>query len=194
MRAYFTSDLHIGHDKDFVWAKRGFSSIEEHDSFILDYWSRTVTYDDIVVLVGDFVMGKSKIERAFEIIERMPFKDLLWICGNHDHPVAKMAEHIGTTTRSVIVRDMGEPVSFANAVVSHFPPGMIGEHKEDRHRDYSKYAPKLTDGDKFVHGHTHSDKFLTQVGDKTLIHVGWDTHHGFVELIDNDFVQPQKDA
>ena len=29
---YFTSDLHIGHDKEFIWGSRGFSSLEEHDT------------------------------------------------------------------------------------------------------------------------------------------------------------------
>lgn len=191
MRAFFTSDLHLGHDKEFVWSKRGFKSVEEHDSFILNYWASTVTHDDIMVLVGDFVMGRNKVERAFEIIEKMPFRHLLWVCGNHDHPIHKMWQHIDTTTRSIVVRDMDRWMTFGDILVSHFPPEMIGEHTEDRYRDYSKVAPKLTDSDKFVHGHTHSDKFVTQVGDKKLIHVGWDAHNGFVELIDNDFVSPQ---
>ena len=191
MRAFFTSDLHLGHDKSFIWEKRGFKSLEDHDSFILDYWARTVTYDDIIVLVGDFLMGKNKIDRAFDILERMPFRDMVWVCGNHDHTVAKMAERIESCTRNIIVLGMGEPLILESAVVSHFPPEMVGDHVEDRYRDYSKFAPKLTDSDKFVHGHTHSDKFITHIGDKTLIHVGWDAHHGFVELIDNDFVSPR---
>ena len=39
---YFTSDLHIGHDKDFIWKARGFNSIEEHDTQILKNWNSII--------------------------------------------------------------------------------------------------------------------------------------------------------
>lgn len=34
-RIWVTSDLHIGHNKEFVYKERGFQSIEEHDSALL---------------------------------------------------------------------------------------------------------------------------------------------------------------
>ena len=32
---YLSSDLHFGHDREFLWGPRGFSSIEENDNTIL---------------------------------------------------------------------------------------------------------------------------------------------------------------
>ena len=31
MTVYITSDLHFGHNRNFIYESRGFSSIEEHD-------------------------------------------------------------------------------------------------------------------------------------------------------------------
>ena len=45
---YFTSDLHIGHDKPFIWQARGFNSIEEHDTQILLRWNTAVSPEDTV--------------------------------------------------------------------------------------------------------------------------------------------------
>ena len=33
---WFSSDLHLGHQKEFLYVPRGFSSIEEHDEAIID--------------------------------------------------------------------------------------------------------------------------------------------------------------
>lgn len=33
---YFTSDLHFGHDKDFIYKSRGFNSIGDHDNTIIE--------------------------------------------------------------------------------------------------------------------------------------------------------------
>ena len=47
-RIWVTSDLHIGHNKEFVYKERGFQSIEEHDSALLSNWNELVSPDDVV--------------------------------------------------------------------------------------------------------------------------------------------------
>lgn len=42
-RIWVTSDLHIGHNKEFVYKERGFQSIEEHDSALLSNWNELVS-------------------------------------------------------------------------------------------------------------------------------------------------------
>lgn len=54
---YFTSDLHIGHDKDFLYKPRGFDSIEQHDTAIVKRWNDIVTPDDTVYILGDLCMS-----------------------------------------------------------------------------------------------------------------------------------------
>ena len=79
---YFTSDLHIGHDKEFIWGSRGFSSLEEHDTEILKRWNSIVTYNDTVYILGDLCMGGNEKEwnRIYENLNG----EKNFIIGNHD--------------------------------------------------------------------------------------------------------------
>ena len=43
---YFTSDLHFCHDKDFVYAARGFENINEMNAEIVRRWNEVVYPDD----------------------------------------------------------------------------------------------------------------------------------------------------
>ena len=79
---YFTSDLHIGHDKDFIWNARGFSSIEEHDTQILLRWNEVVSPEDTVYILGDLCMGGNEYEwnRIYKVLNG----EKIFIIGNHD--------------------------------------------------------------------------------------------------------------
>ena len=59
---WFSSDWHIGHDKDFLYIPRGFSSIEEHDKEVLKRCNEVVTEDDELWILGDLAMGGNEKE------------------------------------------------------------------------------------------------------------------------------------
>ena len=50
---YFTSDFHFCHNRDFIYERRGFSSIEEHDQTIIDNFNSIITDEDILYILGD---------------------------------------------------------------------------------------------------------------------------------------------
>ena len=79
---YFTSDLHIGHDKDFIYKSRGFSSIEEHDIGILKRWNSVITNEDNVYILGDLCLGNEK--EWNKIFYNLNGKEKTFIVGNHD--------------------------------------------------------------------------------------------------------------
>ena len=79
---YFTSDLHIGHDKEFIWKPRGFSSIEEHDTEILKRWNNIVTPEDTVYILGDLCLGGNEEEWNRIFLNLNGTKQV--IAGNHD--------------------------------------------------------------------------------------------------------------
>lgn len=78
---YFTSDLHLGHNKDFLYKSRGFNSIEEHDEQIIDNINSIVTDHDILYILGDCIMGDQEagIEKLNSICGNKRI-----IIGNHD--------------------------------------------------------------------------------------------------------------
>lgn len=54
---FFTSDLHFNHDKEFLWAKRGYKSIGYMNQDLIQKWNATVGADDEVYLLGDVMLG-----------------------------------------------------------------------------------------------------------------------------------------
>ena len=81
---FFCSDLHIGHDKEFLYGPRGFSSIEEHDTAILERWNATVSQEDTVYILGDLCMNNN--EREWHRIFSALNGHKKMVMGNHDTP------------------------------------------------------------------------------------------------------------
>ena len=54
---FITSDLHFGHDKAFLYAPRGFSTITEHDATVISNWNSVIAPEDIVYVLGDVCLN-----------------------------------------------------------------------------------------------------------------------------------------
>ena len=63
---WFTSDLHLGHDRDFVWGARGFNTLEEMEQAIVERINSKVQPEDYVYLLGDSMLGD--LEHGFELL------------------------------------------------------------------------------------------------------------------------------
>ena len=50
---YITSDFHLNHDKPFIYATRGYSSVEEMNKDLITKFNNTVTDEDEVYILGD---------------------------------------------------------------------------------------------------------------------------------------------
>lgn len=57
MAIFVTSDLHLGHNKDFIYGARGFKSVEDMNETIIRKWNEVVDEHDEVFVLGDLVMG-----------------------------------------------------------------------------------------------------------------------------------------
>lgn len=86
-RIWITSDLHIGHNKEFVFQNRGFDSIEEHDRTLVENWNSLVEEEDTVYILGDIMLMHDSQDTDFlygmEIFRKLNGK-LILIRGNHD--------------------------------------------------------------------------------------------------------------
>lgn len=56
----YTSDLHFEHKNVIQFDHRPFSNVEEMDAFIMQCWNKRVQPDDIVYILGDFVIEAKK--------------------------------------------------------------------------------------------------------------------------------------
>lgn len=80
---YFTSDTHFGHNKEFLYGKRGFKNVMEHDGAIIERWNRVVGKGDTVIHCGDVMFGEGGAERLLSILKVLNFKKLWLLPGNH---------------------------------------------------------------------------------------------------------------
>lgn len=157
---FFTSDLHIGHDKDFIWQSRGFSSIEEHDTEILKRWNETVSSEDRVFILGDLCLGGNDSEwnRIYKMLNGQKF----FVYGNHD-----TASKINKYVTEYNMEDLGYVNIYKynkrkKFYLSHYPT-LVGNHGE------KAFLWNLS-------GHTHSkEKF--QFKDSCIYNVAVDAHN-----------------
>lgn len=97
MTVWFTSDLHIGHEKVaeeralgcMICPAEGEAAVEWHDNLLAHAWCSLVQHDDVVWVLGDISAGGNRSQRrALDWLKQMPGKKHL-IVGNHDgcHPM-----------------------------------------------------------------------------------------------------------
>jgi calcineurin-like phosphoesterase family protein len=154
---YLTSDLHFGHQRNFLYKPRGFSSIEEHDAAIIKNWNKIITPDDEVFVLGDLVMNdaESGIEKLAQLNGKLNI-----VFGNHD-----TARKIGFYEELPNVTSVGWSTLIKSGKWSfylcHFPT--MVDNFEERHKFYC------------LHGHTH-DKNKFQFIKNCCYNVALDAH------------------
>lgn len=79
----FCSDLHLGHQREFLFGPRGFSTIEEHDDFIFQSFQDLVDGDTVVFNLGDVCFNDPDGKR-FSSLADMPCKKHYVLDGNHN--------------------------------------------------------------------------------------------------------------
>ena len=157
---FFTSDLHIGHDKDFIWGARGFNSVEEHDTQILLRWNAAVSPEDNVYILGDLCMGGN--EKEWNRIYKNLNGNKFLIIGNHDtiNKIIKyeLEYNIKNLGYASIYRYSKKKAFY----LSHYPT--LVSNYEDK-----KFLWNLS-------GHTHSFDTL-EYGEKCVYNVAMDAHN-----------------
>lgn len=132
---HFISDLHLGHTN--MALKRGFSSVEEHDEFIVKTWNSVIKSPKTLVYIG----GDITMERAnYEVLNRMVGRKVV-IGGNHD-----LKQHISEMLR--YVEAVVGCLEYKGFVITHIPiheseierfRGNIHGHNHDQCIDHPKY-------------------------------------------------------
>jgi calcineurin-like phosphoesterase family protein len=82
-KIYFTSDSHFGHKQPFIYEKRGYSSVDEHDDFIVYTINDHVRENDILIHLGDFCLNSNR-EHFDNIIDNINCNNIYYIWGNHN--------------------------------------------------------------------------------------------------------------
>lgn len=158
-KIWFISDLHLGHNKEFVWKVRGFGSVDEMNKQIIKNLCEVVGPEDYLYILGDLVLCPPEEARA--LLAQLPGKVTV-IIGNHD-----------TDNRIELYEELGFTVQFGARMkydkyhffLSHFPTLSANED--------SKYLSLATIN---LYGHTHQQMWGSTLS-KFSFNVGMDAHY-----------------
>lgn len=81
-KAFFTSDLHFGHENVIRFDNRPFETVEEMDAALIRRWNAKVGKGDLVYVLGDMIW-KTRNSDAETLIRSLNGQIIL-IKGNHD--------------------------------------------------------------------------------------------------------------
>jgi calcineurin-like phosphoesterase family protein len=95
---FFWSDLHLGHACTSwdvpLYVKRGFKTLEEHDSTLIKRWNEKIKIESTVFNLGDMLFGNNGLERLKGILEILNFKKMFLLFGNHMAGTKQLFESI----------------------------------------------------------------------------------------------------
>lgn len=174
MSIYAISDLHLGHDRQFIWGPRGFTSVEEMNEAIISRWNEVVDYEDDVYILGDLCLGSRE---NIDLLSKLHGK-LHIVLGNHD-----------TSARKTLYLALPNIVEVEQAIMlnyrkyhffmTHFPC-MTGNLEKESLKQMTLN----------LYGHTHQKTNFYE--DRPyMYHVGCDSHNCYPVLLD-DIIQEMK--
>jgi calcineurin-like phosphoesterase family protein len=82
----FWGCMHYGHDPKWdnpIWKLRGYNSSAEHDEGLIQNWNKKANASTIGFLLGDTIFGHMADERLLKLFNRLNFKELYILPGNH---------------------------------------------------------------------------------------------------------------
>lgn len=159
---YFTSDLHFGHDRGFLYESRGFPSIQEHDEVVIQRWNEKVQPEDTVYVLGDLMLNDN--EHGLECLRRLN-GNIKIIYGNHDTDVRKA---LYTQLPNVEILGYATVIKIGKFIfyLSHYPTNTSNLEND---APLSQHVLNL-------YGHTHQKtKFYNDV--PYMYHIGLDAHN-----------------
>lgn len=168
-KIWITSDLHFGHDREFIWKARGFNSVEEMNETIVQKWNETVSAEDDVYILGDVILGDPS---NIEYVKCLNGK-LHIVLGNHD--TSKREGMYRSLPNVVEVTEVGIRLKYKkhHFVLTHYPM-MTGNLEKESLKQMSLN----------LYGHTHqTSNFYNDM--PFMYHVGVDSHDGYPVLLDD---------
>lgn len=162
---YFTSDLHLCHNKPFLYEPRGFTNIEDMNAAVVRNWNNIIIDEDEVYVLGDLMLVDNA--KATTLFTSLKGKIHI-ILGNHD-----------TDARIEIYQNLPNVVEVVYATtlkwngyhfyLSHYPTitsNFYENEKDLKHRLINLY------------GHTHQKtNFYDLTISPCIYHVGLDSHN-----------------
>ena len=81
---WFSADLHLNHNKPFIYEARGFQNIYEMNEKIISNYNKVIQHDDTIYLLGDLCLGGTDYVKDNHKLLSQLKGHIHIIRGNHD--------------------------------------------------------------------------------------------------------------
>ena len=148
---FFISDAHFMHENIIGYCNRPFKNAREMTETIIRNWNDSISNDDQVIFLGDFVVGCKNPKDISEYIYSCLNGEKFFIRGNHDTD-EKISEKITWMPKDCKVRW----VNYKNCSIalSHYPY---------KNSDIKPLANAI-----YMHGHTHDTKLVSNINNRII--------------------------
>ncbi len=151
---YICSDLHLGHK--LASSKRGFSTVQDHDDYIINKLKEVCTKKTLLLIAGDVAFNRDGLFRLEEVLGKKKL-----IKGNHDErPLVEYFQ---------VFDDIHGMYKYKGWCISHCPI-----HPQEMYRYIGN-----------IHGHIHKGTKSSEYnfGDK-YFNVNWDFYGQPIKITD----------
>lgn len=92
-RIWFTSDWHLGHNKEFLYGPRGCESRDEHVKWLLEQINELVEPDDLIIHLGDMSLTASYTELC-NWLRWIKCNNIWSLIGNHENNFKRLIDNM----------------------------------------------------------------------------------------------------
>ena len=173
---WFTSDLHLCHDRQFVYKARGFDTVDEMNEALVNNINDCVKEGDTLYILGDLGLGQDT-DKVVCLLNRIKCKEIYIIRGNHDTD-SRLKEYVNSFYNLKGIYD-AKYLRYGkyHLYLSHYPT-MTGNLEKEA----------LTQMTLNLYGHTHQkSQFYNDI--PYMFHVGADSNNN--RPVNVDFVLKQ---
>lgn len=160
-KTYFSSDLHLNHNKNFCYEPRGFQSVDEMNKTIIERFNEIIKPEDTLYLLGDIMLGDA--ETAQSLFKQLPRCNTVIVQGNHD--TNNRIQFYEKCENVFVAVGLAIPFKYGrwNFILSHYPVLVSYENQHTK-----RHLANLS-------GHTHNpDKFAMM--NEGIYNVAVDAH------------------
>jgi calcineurin-like phosphoesterase family protein len=177
VKNFVSTDWHLGHKQPFIWQKRGYNSVDEHDTALINKVNELVGPDDNLFYLGDFCLNTD--EARFEsYLDRINCQNIHLIWGNHPNPIRKVYDRAVTAQYQ---RDDIEvyPFRYRNLNILGYQYECVinGKYVVLNHFPISVWE-NMKEGSYMLCGHSHYSYPATraEAQEGLTLDCGWDGH------------------
>jgi len=181
LKVWFTTDWHLGHQKEFIWKARGYTSAEHHTQSIIDITNQYVREGDILFNLGDLCLNTS-MEQLDRYLDQIVCRNVLCLWGNHNNPHEKTVYRperdkvIGPGVRF----DWIYPVRYKNITyLGHYHEVVVNKQLIILSHYAFQIWNERHNGSWCLCGHSHGSLPTTRPESSygKILDVGWDLFH-----------------